>query len=220
MLKAEAQWIGQILREIDAKQLSPLLNVGSATADFRENVQPWIDSEIFAPLRERGVTVHHLDIRKDVGVDLCGDLTDDAFVAGLAGMYRSLLCCNLLEHVPDPAAIAGKLESVVPPGGLLIVTVPNRFPWHPDPIDTLYRPTPAELAGIFQRCRMIRGEVIKCGTGWDYVEHNPLRMLSKVWHRVAARREYGGMKGTTSFFPWLFRQFRQACLLFEKKGTN
>ena len=115
MLKAEARWIGEMLTRLDAAQMSPLLNVGSATADFREQVQPWIDRDIFAPLRSRGVRVDHLDIQDGDGIDLRGDLTDDAFVAGLGSRnYRSVLCCNLLEHVPEPASICAKLEPLVP----------------------------------------------------------------------------------------------------------
>ena len=43
MLTVEAHWIGQILSQLDTEKVSPLLNVGSATATFREQVQPWID---------------------------------------------------------------------------------------------------------------------------------------------------------------------------------
>ena len=150
MLKAEAQWIGKALDQLDDVGLSPILNVGSSTAIFREQVQPWIDSEIFAPLRKRGVAVHHLDVRDGDGIDLRGDLNDGAFVAGLASHgYRALLCCNLLEHVSVPAAICGKLELLLPVGGYLIITVPNRFPYHPDPIDTMFRPGVNESPGSF-----------------------------------------------------------------------
>jgi len=110
MLSAEARWIGSALGRLNAAEISPLLNVGSATAEFREQVQPYIDREIFAPLRKRNVRVDHLDIQNGTGIDLRGDLNDDAFVAGLADRnYRSLLCCNLLEHVSGPAAICAKL---------------------------------------------------------------------------------------------------------------
>src|ERR1700742_1974710 len=134
MLKAEAQWIGRALCQLDVEKVSPLLNIGSATAAFREQGQPWIDQEIFAPLRERGVIVHHSDVQEGDGIDLRGDLTDDSFMETLGRhSYRALLCCNLLEHVHDPAAICTKLESLVSLGGYIIVTVPNRFPYHPDP---------------------------------------------------------------------------------------
>jgi hypothetical protein len=219
MLKIEAQWIGKTLEQLDAVSLSPILNVGSSTATFREQVQPWINSEIFAPLRKRGAAVHHLDIREGDGIDLRGDLSDDAFVSGLGSYgYRSLLCCNLLEHVPVPSAISAKLELLVPVGGYLIITVPNRFPYHPDPIDTMFRPGVDEVAQLFPHCRLIRGEVIDCGTGWDYVDRNPWSMMVKVKRRIAGLSETGGVKGSASFLSWMFRQFRQSCMLLQRNS--
>jgi 2-polyprenyl-3-methyl-5-hydroxy-6-metoxy-1,4-benzoquinol methylase len=51
----------------------------------------------------------------------------------LAGRgYRALLCCNLLEHVPDPAAMCAKLERLLPAGGYIMVSVPHRFPYRHD----------------------------------------------------------------------------------------
>lgn len=217
MLAAEARWVGNALEKLATEEISPLLNIGSSTADFREQVQPWIEHSIFAPLRTRAVVVEHLDSREGAGIDLHGDLSDDSFVAGLdARSYRALLCCNLLEHVPDRAAISAKIEKLVPIGGYLIVTVPNRFPYHPDPIDTMFRPDIADIARLFPNCRLVRGEVINCGTGWDYVGRNPISLIAKVSRRVAGLNENGGVKGSTSFAPWLFRQFRQSCAIFQK----
>jgi hypothetical protein len=218
MLKAEAHWIGLVLDQLETENISPILNVGSATAAFREQVQPWIDGEIFAPLRRRGVAVHHLDIQEGDGIDLRGDLTDDAFVAGLGAYgYRALLCCNLLEHVPAPADVCARLELLVPIGGYILVTVPNWFPYHPDPIDTMFRPRVEDIVQLFPRSRLIRGEIIDCGTGWDYVDHNPSALIAKVKRRLAGLREHGGVKGSVSFLPWLFRSFRQSCALLQRK---
>ena len=221
MLRAEAQWIGQVLSQLDTDKVSPLLNVGSATAAFREKVQPFIDQEIFAPLRKRASLVDHLDIQDGAGIDLRGDLTDDSFVSGLGSRgYRALLCCNLLEHVLDPAAICAKLELLVPIGGYLVITVPNQFPYHPDPIDTMFRPDVANLAGLFPHCNLIHGAVLDCGTGWDYVDRSPGALIAKAIHRFSGMREHGGVKGSASFLPWLFRHFRQTCVLLQRRPTQ
>ena len=50
----ESQWLGQRLASIPDDQLFPLLNVGSSTLEFRTKTQPYIDNNIFAPLRARG----------------------------------------------------------------------------------------------------------------------------------------------------------------------
>ena len=221
MLESEARWLGQALEQLDAGELSPLLNVGSATAEFRQQVQPWIDRWIFAPLRRRGVEVHHLDIQDGEGIDLRGDLTDDAFVAGLAGRgYRALLCCNLLEHVPDPAALCAKLEQLLPAGGYIMVSVPHRFPYHPDPIDTMFRPTPTEVVTLFPHCDPISEAILDGGTGWDYVGRSPRVLVGKVKQRLLGVRGHGGVRGSASFLPWLFRRFRQTCVVVRREGER
>ena len=218
MLLAEAKWIGQILTHMKPERLTPLLNVGSGTAEMREKVQPWIDQEIFAPLRGDGVKVDHLDIQQGEGIDLCGDLYDDEFVARLGeNGYRSLLCCNVLEHVENPVAIAAKLEGLIPIGGYLLFSVPNRFPYHPDPIDTMFRPDLEELAGLFPNSRLVQGTILDCGTGWDFVEGDLRVLIAKVRRRLSGMKDHGGAKGTASFLPWLFRSFTLACALLEKQ---
>lgn len=220
MLKAEAQWVGHSLRELPSDAISPLLNVGSSTGEFRRTVQPWITQEIFNPLAERGVAVDHLDIKEGEGIDLHGDLMDEAFVNGLSTRgYRSLLCCNLLEHVHDRSLISARLESLVPEGGYLIITVPREFPFHADPIDTMFRPSPEEIAQLFCLCHLVTGDVLDCGQGWDYVDRNPLKLVSNVTRRLLARNEGGGISGTTSFVPWLFRTFRQSCAVLQRRGS-
>ena len=65
------------------------------------------------------------------------------------GASAALLIANLLEHVRDRAAVAAACEEIVGPGGLILATVPSSFPYHADPIDTGYRPSPGELAAAF-----------------------------------------------------------------------
>lgn len=216
MLRTEAEWIRAQLAKLDFALLSPVLNVGSSPADFREKVQPFIDSCIFVPLRQRGILIAHSDIQDAPGVDLVGDLNDESFVADLASRgFRTILCCNLLEHVADPSAIAKKLETIIPVDGHIVVTVPNDFPYHPDPIDTMFRPDVKQVAELFSHCRIIIGEVLNCGTGWDYVGHNPFTIVSKVIRRLVSGN-YGGIRGSASFAPWLFRQARQTCVLMQR----
>ncbi|MCK4817365.1 hypothetical protein KA005_16465, partial [bacterium] len=47
------------------------------------------------------------------------------------------------------------VSSVVREKGYLLVTVPCVFPYHPDPIDNLYRVTPQNLLDLFQGFRRI-----------------------------------------------------------------
>src|SRR5439155_585361 len=130
--------------------------------------QPWIDELIFAPARAAGRTVLHLDAKSAEGVDIVADLSDRLAISGLAaGGFRSILCSNLLEHVVDRTQIALALLEIVPQRGYLFVSGPYRYPLHPDPIDSMFRPTPRELAGLFPGTRLQREAIIKNGRYLD-----------------------------------------------------
>ena len=143
MFETEAAWLENLLRERAAEDLSPLLNVGSSTSDFREAEQPWTERRLFAPLRARGVQIIHLDAREGNGIDIKADILCDADLPRIRSHRpKSILCCNILEHVQDPKALARRCAEIVGPGGLIFVTVPFSYPHHRDPIDTMFRPRP------------------------------------------------------------------------------
>jgi Macrocin-O-methyltransferase (TylF) len=130
MLAAEAKWVARVVTALPADAF-PLLNVGSQTREFRERDQPAIESQVFAPLRAGGRAVVHTDLREGDGIDVSGDLTNGAFRVDLMSSYgiRSILCCNVLEHVPDPSLLASSLAGLVDAtGGHMIVTVPHDVP--------------------------------------------------------------------------------------------
>ena len=139
MFQAEAIRLRRIL--LDLRGISPLLNLGSSTRHFRETTQPHIERELFGPLREAGVKVVHCDLKKDVGVDVAGDILESEVMRRLKTRgFKCILLSNLLEHVRDRAAVALACEEIVGPGGFILATVPSSYPYHADPIDTYYRP--------------------------------------------------------------------------------
>jgi len=162
MLLEESVWIGARLASLPDEQLFPLLNVGSSTAHFRSVTQSHIEREIFAPLAARGGQVIHVDIKAAEGVDIVGDLTDTTFITRIRQTVRprALIVSNLLEHVPDAAATANRLLKLLPGGGLLVVSGPHSYPYHPDPIDTRFRPALADVHALFPRTHMLEGELI------------------------------------------------------------
>jgi SAM-dependent methyltransferase len=147
---------------LDLQGISPLLNLGSSTGHFREVIQPHIERELFAPLREAGVRVVHCDLKEDEGVDFAGDILDPEVIRRLkTGGFKCILLSNLLEHVRDREAVAAACEEIVGPGGFIVATVPSSYPYHADPIDTYYRPSPAELAKTFGRSELLIGEEVE-----------------------------------------------------------
>ncbi len=174
MLRNEAKWLGNLLSTLAPKIVSPMLNIGASTERFRSETQPWINEFVIGPATRRGIRFIHSDIKSADGIDIVGDLTDPGFLETLSEMrLGSILCTNLLEHVENQALICRALESIVRPGGLLIITVPYRYPHHPDPIDTGFRPTPDELSALFPECAMHESAILPCGTYLGQLLANP-----------------------------------------------
>jgi hypothetical protein len=161
MLIQEAHWFRQQLASLEPAQIFPMCNVGSSTAAFRTRDQPWIEEAIFAPVARRGYVVKHLDAKPASGVDIVGDLGDPEFLKRVSCMeFKSVFCSNLLEHVVQRDAICRTLVSIIPSGGHLFISVPFSFPYHPDPIDTGFRPGIEGLAALFSGTRLVRSAIV------------------------------------------------------------
>jgi SAM-dependent methyltransferase len=63
--------------------------------------------------------------------------------------FDTVLCTQVLEHVPVPGAVVAECARVLRPGGMLIVTVPQYWELHEEPHD-YYRFTPIGIATILQ----------------------------------------------------------------------
>jgi SAM-dependent methyltransferase len=154
MFVDESIWIRNALDGVLERGMT-LLDIGSSTLFFRTVAQPYVDKNVFSPLRERGVDVLHLDARAEPGVDIVADVTN---LKGVDRTFDAALCTSLLEHVTDRTETLGHMKRVVRPGGLLLVTVPQRYPIHPDPIDTGFRPSAAELRALLGWTDVLRTE--------------------------------------------------------------
>jgi len=125
---------------------------------------------VYEPLAGRGVQVLHHELSPGPGVDVAGDLTDPGFLARMGELeIRSVMCCNVLEHIPNPAQVASALERAVDPGAYALVSVPRHYPYHPGPIDTLFRPTVDELRNLFPGLACESGAEIRCESLARYV---------------------------------------------------
>ena len=224
MLMNEAKWFGRRLHEMPSRDLFPMLNIGSHSAEFRELGQPWIDREVFSRLRERGGAVVHTDIRAEEGVDLVGDLLDPGFRESLRERrFRSIMFCNVLEHVSDRQAISSVVCDIVEAGGVLFVSVPHRFPYHPDPIDTMFRPDVHELAALFPGTAVVDGEVVACGNLTTYtlarVWPHPLGFMRRAFQPTGRKSQFepSTARGSKAgLLPWLVREFAITCVVLRK----
>jgi hypothetical protein len=217
MMREEARWFGQRLAEMNPADVFPMCNVGSSTEAFRTRIQPWVDEYVFAPLREQNRVIRHLDVKPMPGVDIVGDLSDPAFLEQLSQMnFRSFLCSNLLEHVQDHKGLCQKLNALVAHGGHFFVSCPFRYPYHPDPIDTMFRPTTDDLTRLFPGTRVRCAATIRGGRYLSADWREPIRTLlvlarcAMPFYRPTNWWRSGG------YLPWLFHRTSATCVVLQK----
>ncbi len=217
MFRREASWLARRLDAHSAIELSPVLNIGSSTRGFREKDQPWIQDELIGPLEARGVKVIHLDFRDGDGIDIRADMLNDADFERIKALDpKSIFCCNMLEHVLEPKKLADRCRDLVGPGGLIFVTVPHSYPFHRDPIDTLYRPAPAALAQLFGGARLLHGEIIDVGVSFrDEAKKRPLILFRQFSRFFIPFLGWAKWKRSMGKLYWLFHNYEVTGAVFQ-----
>lgn len=64
--------------------------------------------------------------------------------------FNTVLCTEVLEHLPEPYLAVKELFRVLAPGGHVILTVPQYFPVHEEPYD-FFRYTPYGVRHLFEK---------------------------------------------------------------------
>jgi len=218
MRKQEAAWVGEQLR--GAATCRVVLNLGSGSRRFREVSKPYIDRDIFEPLARAGARVVHADLKSGEGIEVSGDLFDAAIQARLRALSPdAIVACNIMEHLPEDlrGSFPAVLDSLLRPGGVLVVTVPYSYPYHADPIDTLYRPSPKQLCALFPGYQVIDARTIDSESyGDEFVAGGPWRMTRKVLRMffpfVRPKRWFSHVHR----FLWLFRPYRLTGVVLRK----
>ena len=97
------------------------------------------------PYRELFPNAVGFDVPGNPHADLHGSLES---IPVEAGSFDVVLCLQVLEHVPDPAAAVRELRRVVRPGGRVLASTHGIYPFHPNP-DDLWRWTYQGLERLF-----------------------------------------------------------------------
>lgn len=215
----EALWFYNVFREYSKEELSPCINIGSSTKRFRETVKPHIERYVLSPLRERGIQVINFDLKKASGVDISGDIFDNEVFLTLKEIKpSSLICSNILEHVADRSLFAERCASLLRKDGLIFITVPYSYPYHPDLIDTLYRPKPEDIAKLFSGFIVEKKEIIIDSTYLDDLKKMKMPLLLRRFFRLLF--PFYKPKGWLSHWHrilWLFRAYKVSCAVLRKK---
>jgi hypothetical protein len=216
MLKQEAEWLAQNIYSLNTNEVFPLLNIGSSTKKFREETQPWINNYIFKPAREGEYPVIHLDIKKNEGVDIAGDLRNPDILQEIAKLnIKSVMCSNLLEHLSNREEICKIIYSILPIGGYLFLTVPCDYPYHPDPIDTMFRPDIDELKREFPALKMIDGEIVCSkynGTSLPFA----IFAIAFILRLMLPMYKSHTWRDGIAKLPYLFKKVSATCIVLQK----
>ena len=190
MLLLESYWFRNMIEKF-VKDKSVILNIGSQTQYFRAKQQPFIQENIFNMLDERQCKTIHVDVQKAIGVDEVGDVTDPTFLDRLQKYEPDIvICSNILEHLENRGPFCKSLRYMMKSGCLLFVTGPYEFPYHEDPIDSMFRPTLEELRKEFLDLEYLEGEIVACGKYSDLIwqkltnDENIFRKLESLFRNI------------------------------------
>jgi SAM-dependent methyltransferase len=147
----ESEWLRDTLAGLDLPAGASVLDVGSQTLDYRTREQPYVDANVIAPLRERGLDVTHLDAKQAEGVDVVQDITatDPDPRTAVGRSFDLVICAGTLPYVEDYETAIRNVARLVGSPGWLVATATERYRLEPDPIDNRWRPTPGDLAAAF-----------------------------------------------------------------------
>jgi len=112
---------------------APVLEVGAY--DINGTVRPLF------PRPYRG-----LDLQAGPNVDIVADI----LTIDLAGGFKTVVCCETLEHICEPWAAIEQMYKALDSGGLLIATWCFAFPIHDHPAD-YFRCTPSGFKYLLER---------------------------------------------------------------------
>jgi SAM-dependent methyltransferase len=217
MRKAETIWLSSQLERFKTEDLSPILDIGSSTQEFREFKEPWMQNVLFNPVQNRGIRVIHCDIKEGNGIDITADIFNDSDFERLKALQvRTVFCCNMMEHVLDPKDLAQRCWALVPKGGYIVVTVPYSYPFHRDPIDTMFRPRSDEIISLFHDVEVIAQEIIPTGSYIDHIKERPWIIFRHIFRFPFPFIHFELWKRSMRKLYWLLNPYQHSCVIMRK----
>lgn len=127
----------QLIRRHGAVVTGQTLDLGCGTRPYRS---------LFA-----GITLDvGFDVRDISGADIWGDGQRLPFADK---SFDSVICNQVLEHVPEPSLLISEIQRVLRPGGVLFLTTPQTWGLHHEPHD-YFRYTKYGLAQLSQQAHL------------------------------------------------------------------
>jgi len=165
MLVNEAKWINNIITSRLNNLNGTAVNLGSSSLEFIKYNQPYIENLVIKPISKYFKLVN-VDIKIDSNIQLKADFLTDSGQETIKQLHAKVfLVSNLLEHIPNALDGINQLKKLVESNSYIILTGPRSFPYHPDPIDNMFRPKLTEIYALFEKdFEIIELDIVKNGT--------------------------------------------------------
>ena len=165
MLLNEAKWINNVIAGHLNNFNGTAVNLGSSSLDFIKYNQPYIENLVLKPI-SKNFKLINVDVKVDSNIQLVADFLTDSGQKTIKELHAKVfLVSNLLEHIPLALDGINQLKKLVEPNSYLILTGPKSFPYHPDPIDNMFRPKLSEIYALFEKdFEIIELDIVKNGT--------------------------------------------------------
>jgi hypothetical protein len=123
----------------------------------------------------------------------------------------------MYEHVVDRDELTRRILKMIPEGGMFFITVPSSYHQHNDPIDTMFRPSPDELAAMFQGQEIVDKQELIGETYWVHIKKRPVtlffRHFLRFWFPFLGWRQW---KRSMRKLYWLFNHYKVAAIAGRK----
>jgi SAM-dependent methyltransferase len=160
-------------------------------------------------------------VRRYVALDLPPNLLADVYADGMAlpfgdAVFDTVLCNEVLEHVPEPSRLLAEIAHVLRPGGVLLLTTPQTWGLHLEPYD-FYRYTKHGLCYLAEKSGLRVIEVAPtCGV-WATLAQ---RLADTIVHCYAVGRSRWVIRGISFMLAPVLMVGYGLDRLFGKRGDT
>ncbi|NIV38353.1 MAG: methyltransferase domain-containing protein [Anaerolineae bacterium] len=157
-----------VLPAIDRHVRGKVIDLGCGTMPFRET------------LSDKAEVYHTLELRPtSEETTYVGDIQDMHMIEN--GLYDSILCLEVLEHIPSPCMALREMHRILAPGGMVILSVPHLSRLHEEPYD-FYRYTTHGLHYLLEEHGFEVLEIREKGGLFSFLGHQISTIcLGMVW---------------------------------------
>lgn len=185
MFLFESIWIKQKISDLNLPSQSRILDIGSSVLELREIHQPYINENVFRPLINKGFKITHIDKKDGRGIEKIIDIERTPYINK---KFDLIICTSVLEHLKDIKSATENILYSVKKNGYLLVSVPYVCGYHPDPIDTMFRPANQELEQLFPNQKIIASTILSSlGTAVDLTDEKVSIIILQITSPISKK---------------------------------